>query len=36
MRTVLRYPETIQAEGTWRDLGKPSTTIEEFARTITT
>ena len=36
MRTVLRYPETFQAEGTWHDLGKPSTTIEEFARTITT
>ena len=36
MRTVLRYPETFQAEGTWRDLGKPSTTIEEFARTTAT
>jgi hypothetical protein len=36
MRTVLRYPETFQAEGTWRVLGKPSTTIEEFARTIPT
>jgi len=36
MRTVLRYPETLRAEETWRDLGKPSTTIEEFARTITT
>ena len=36
MRTVLRYPETLQAEETWRDLGRPSTTIEEFARTITT
>jgi uncharacterized protein YbjT (DUF2867 family) len=36
MRTVLRYPETFQARGTWCDLGKPSTTIEEFAQTITT
>ena len=36
MRTVLRYPETFQAEETWRDLGEPSTTIEEFARKITT
>jgi hypothetical protein len=36
MRTVLRYPETLRAEETWRDLGRPSTTIEEFARTITT
>jgi hypothetical protein len=34
MRTVLRYPETLRAEETWRDLGRPSTTIEEFARTI--
>ena len=36
MRTVLHYPETLRAEETWRDLGRPSTTIEEFARTITT
>jgi nucleoside-diphosphate-sugar epimerase len=28
--------ETLRAEETWRDLGRPSTTIEEFARTITT
>jgi uncharacterized protein YbjT (DUF2867 family) len=34
MRTVLRYPERFEAEDTWRDLGAPSTTIEEFARTV--
>lgn len=34
MRTVLHYPETFQAEATWRDLGRPSLTIEEFARTL--
>jgi uncharacterized protein YbjT (DUF2867 family) len=32
MRTVLRYPETFKAEDTWRDLGEPTTTIEEFAK----
>ena len=31
MRTVLSYPETFQAEGTWRELGTPSITVEEFA-----
>jgi hypothetical protein len=35
MRTVLRYPETFKAEDTWRDLGRPTTTIEEFAVTKT-
>jgi uncharacterized protein YbjT (DUF2867 family) len=34
MRTVLRYPERFEAEDTWRDLGRPATTIEEFARTV--
>ncbi len=32
MSTVLSYPETFRAEGTWKELGKPSTTIEQFAR----
>jgi len=32
---VLRYPETFKAEDTWRDLGRPTTTIEEFAVTKT-
>jgi len=31
LRTVLRYPEEFKAEATWRDLGTPTTTIEEFA-----
>jgi len=34
MRTVLRYPETFKAADTWRELGKPSITIEEFARSL--
>jgi uncharacterized protein YbjT (DUF2867 family) len=34
MRTVLRYPETFKAADTWRELGRPSTTIEEFARSL--
>ena len=34
MRAVLRYPETFEAEATWRELGKPSTTVEEFARSL--
>jgi uncharacterized protein YbjT (DUF2867 family) len=34
MRMVLRYPERFEAEDTWRDLGRPATTIEEFARTL--
>jgi len=34
MRTVLRYPEVFKAEDTWRELGEPTTTIEEFARTL--
>jgi hypothetical protein len=35
-RRVLRYPEEFKAEATWHELGKPSTTIEEFARTVET
>jgi uncharacterized protein YbjT (DUF2867 family) len=34
MRAVLRYPETFEAEATWRELGIPSTTVEEFARSL--
>ena len=34
MRRVLRYPEEFKARDTWHDLGKPSTTIEEFARSL--
>jgi uncharacterized protein YbjT (DUF2867 family) len=36
MRTVLRYPERFKAQDTWRDLGRPATTIEEFGRTLGT
>jgi uncharacterized protein YbjT (DUF2867 family) len=36
MRVVLRYPERFEAEDTWRDLGRPTTTIEEFGRTLGT
>jgi len=36
VRTVLRYPERFEAEDTWRDLGPPPTTIEEFAATTCT
>ncbi|MEQ1697758.1 MAG: NAD(P)H-binding protein [Hyphomicrobiaceae bacterium] len=32
MNTVLSYPETFKAEETWKELGKPLTTIEQFAR----
>lgn len=32
MSTVLNYPEEFKASGAWDDLGKPTTTIEEFAR----
>jgi uncharacterized protein YbjT (DUF2867 family) len=32
MNTVLSYPETFRAGETWKELGKPSTTIEQFAR----
>jgi len=31
MDTVLSYPETFKAEATWAQLGKPTTTIEQFA-----
>jgi uncharacterized protein YbjT (DUF2867 family) len=32
MRTVLRYPEEFHAEDAWHDLGRPATTIEDFAK----
>jgi uncharacterized protein YbjT (DUF2867 family) len=32
MKIVLNYPEEFKAEEAWRDLGRPTTTIEEFAR----
>jgi hypothetical protein len=32
MKTVLNHPEEFKAEEAWRDLGRPTTTIEEFAR----
>ncbi len=32
MSTVLNYPEEFKASEAWDDLGKPTTTIEEFAR----
>jgi uncharacterized protein YbjT (DUF2867 family) len=32
LRTVLRFPEEFRAENTWRDLGQPTLTIEDFAR----
>jgi hypothetical protein len=31
MGTVLSYPEEFKADQTWSDLGRPTTTIEEFA-----
>jgi uncharacterized protein YbjT (DUF2867 family) len=31
MQTVLAYPEEFKAGETWDDLGRPTTTIEEFA-----
>lgn len=31
MQTVLRYPEEFKAGTTWDELGKPTTTIEQFA-----
>jgi uncharacterized protein YbjT (DUF2867 family) len=31
MRTVLSYPEEFKATDAWNDLGKPTTTIEQFA-----
>jgi uncharacterized protein YbjT (DUF2867 family) len=31
MDTVLSYPEEFKSADTWRDLGKPATTIEQFA-----
>lgn len=34
METVLNYPEVFKAEATWRELGQPTTTIEEFARSL--
>jgi len=32
LRTVLRYPEVFKAADTWRDLGAPTITIEDFAK----
>jgi uncharacterized protein YbjT (DUF2867 family) len=32
LRTVLRYPEEFKATDTWRDLGRPTITIEDFAK----
>jgi len=32
MGTVLNYPETFKAQQTWSELGKPQTTLEQFAR----
>jgi len=31
---VLSYPEVFKAEETWRELGQPTTTFEEFARSL--
>lgn len=31
MQTVLAYPEEFKATATWDDLGRPATTIEQFA-----
>jgi hypothetical protein len=32
MQTVLDYYETFKASDAWDELGRPATTIEEFAR----
>lgn len=32
MDSVINHPEPFQAEATWRDLGKPSDTVESFAK----
>ncbi len=34
MRAILAYPEEFKAAETWRELGKPSMTIEDFARSF--
>jgi len=34
MQAVLGYPERFAAAETWRDLGRPETTIDEFARNL--
>jgi uncharacterized protein YbjT (DUF2867 family) len=34
METVLSYPEVFKAEEAWRELGQPTTTFEEFARSL--
>ncbi len=31
MQTVLEYPEVFKARATWDELGRPATTIEQFA-----
>lgn len=33
-RAILDYPEEFRAERTWRELGRPTTTIEHFARSV--
>ncbi len=33
-RAILDYPEEFRAERTWRELGRPTTTIEQFARSV--
>ena len=32
IEAINRYPETFEAEDTWRDLGRPTTTLAAFAR----
>lgn len=34
MRTVLRYPEEFKATETWELLGRPTLTLEDFARSL--
>jgi uncharacterized protein YbjT (DUF2867 family) len=34
MHAVLSYPEEFKAGETWKELGRPSTTIEEFAKSL--
>jgi hypothetical protein len=31
---ILAYPEVFRAERTWAELGRPTVTIEEFARSL--
>jgi hypothetical protein len=32
MHTVLNYPEEFRAQQAWDELGRPTTTIEDFAK----